>query len=65
VSSDIQIRSRDEVGVLSETFFKMSSDLRDSYQKLEEYSKTLEDKVAERTAELKKALVILPKRVTG
>ena len=57
VSSDIQIRSRDEVGVLSETFFKMSSDLRDSYQKLEEYSKTLEDKVAERTAELKKALV--------
>jgi PAS domain S-box-containing protein len=57
VSSDIQIRSRDEVGVLSETFFKMSSDLRDSYQKLEEYSKTLEDKVAERTAALKKALV--------
>jgi PAS domain S-box-containing protein len=57
VSSDIQIRSRDEVGVLSETFFKMSNDLRDSYRKLEEYSKTLEEKVAERTAELKQALI--------
>jgi PAS domain S-box-containing protein len=57
VSSDIQSRSRDEVGVLSETFFKMSKDLRDSYRKLEEYSKTLEEKVAERTAELKQALI--------
>jgi PAS domain S-box-containing protein len=35
---------------------KMSKALRDSYEKLEENNKTLEDKVAERTDELKKAL---------
>jgi PAS domain S-box-containing protein len=57
IPADSPRRSKDEVGVLSETFFKMSSDLRDSYKKLEEYSKTLEDKVAERTVELKKALI--------
>jgi PAS domain S-box-containing protein len=57
VSSGIKIRSRDEVGVLSKTFFKMSNDLRESYGKLEEYSKTLEEKVAERTTDLKKALI--------
>ena len=57
IPADSPRRSKDEVGVLSETFFKMSSDLRDSYKKREEYSKTLEDKVAERTVELKKALI--------
>jgi PAS domain S-box-containing protein len=56
ISSEVPIRSRDEVGVLSETFFKMSRDLRDSYRRLEEYNKNLEEKVAERTAELKLAL---------
>jgi nitrogen fixation/metabolism regulation signal transduction histidine kinase len=56
VSSDIQIRSRDELGVLGATFVEMSKKLRDSYKKLEEYSKTLEEKVAERTKEVKKAL---------
>jgi len=49
VSSDIQIRSRDEVGVLGKTFIEMSNELRDSYGKLEE-------KVTERTSELKEAL---------
>lgn len=38
VSSDILIRSRDEVGVLGNSFFKMSKDLKNSYTKLEEYS---------------------------
>ena len=56
VSSDIQIRSSDEVGVLGATFIQMSNNLKDSYGKLEGYSKTLEEKVAERTGELKKAL---------
>ncbi|MBW1785972.1 MAG: HAMP domain-containing protein, partial [Deltaproteobacteria bacterium] len=36
VSSDIQIRSRDEVGVLGESFIEMSRDLEGSYTKLEE-----------------------------
>jgi PAS domain S-box-containing protein len=56
VSADLQIRSRDEVGLLGATFVEMSEELRDSYTKLEEYSKTLEEKVSERTSELKKSL---------
>jgi PAS domain S-box-containing protein len=56
VSSDIQIRSRDEVGVLGATFIEMSKVLRYSYEKLEEHSKTLEEKVAARTSDLRKAL---------
>jgi PAS domain S-box-containing protein len=56
VSSDIKISSSDEVGVLGEAFVDMSKKLRDSYQKLEDYSKTLEEKVVERTGELEKAL---------
>lgn len=56
VSSDIKISSRDEVGVLGSAFVDMSKELSNSYQKLEEYSKTLEEKVAKRTGELEKAL---------
>ena len=52
VSSRIQIRSRDEVGVLAATFIEMSNDLKESYEKLEEYNRTLEQKVAERTRAL-------------
>ena len=56
VSSNIKISSRDEVGVLGEAFVDMSNELRESYQKLEDYSKTLEEKVVARTSELEKAL---------
>ncbi len=38
ISSDIQVRSRDEIGVLGESFIEMSRDLEGSYKKLEEYS---------------------------
>ncbi len=38
ISSDIQIRSRDEIGVLGNSFVEMSKDLESSYKKLEEYS---------------------------
>lgn len=37
ISSDIQIRSRDEIGVLGESFVEMSKDLESSYKRLEEY----------------------------
>ncbi len=56
VSSYIQVRSRDELGILGEAFKDMSSDLKESYQKLEEYSTNLEGKVDERTKELNKSL---------
>ena len=54
--SDIKTSSRDEIGILGETFVEMSKKLRDTYKELEDYSKTLENKVAERTRELEKAL---------
>ena len=38
ISSDIEIRSRDEIGVLGASFVEMSKDLKGSYKKLEEYS---------------------------
>ncbi|HDZ91420.1 MAG TPA: adenylate/guanylate cyclase domain-containing protein [Deltaproteobacteria bacterium] len=38
ISSDIQIRSKDEIGVLGASFVEMSKDLEGSYKKLEEYS---------------------------
>ena len=52
VSSSIQIRSHDEVGLLAATFIDMSNDLKASYEKLEEYNRTLEQKVAQRTKDL-------------
>lgn len=54
--SDVKISSRDEVGILGETFIEMSKKLKDSYQELENYSKTLEEKVVARTSDLEKAL---------
>jgi len=56
VSSDIKISSSDEVGVLGGAFVDMSKELSDSYRKLEDYSKNLEEKVVKRTGELEKAL---------
>jgi hypothetical protein len=44
--------SSDEIGDLSRSFVQMASDLKTSRAKLEEYNKTLESKVAERTEQL-------------
>ncbi|MBI4470822.1 MAG: HAMP domain-containing protein [Acidobacteria bacterium] len=62
IPSDIEIlptRSRDEIGRLADSFIVMQrtlaehvEDLRRSRAELEEYSHTLEDKVADRTREL-------------
>ncbi|MHC4270337.1 MAG: HAMP domain-containing sensor histidine kinase [Planctomycetota bacterium] len=49
------IRSKDEIGELSESFVTMSKKLRISHEALEEHSRTLEQKVEERTLELKEA----------
>jgi len=51
-----QKRSADEVGILAETFAEMSRALEESYKKLEEYNKTLEQKVIERTEALNMSL---------
>jgi signal transduction histidine kinase len=52
VTRHIRIRSMDEVGVLSAAFIGMGEDLKRSYDRLEEYNRTLEQKVRERTREL-------------
>ncbi|MGE0087516.1 MAG: ATP-binding protein [Desulfococcaceae bacterium] len=52
-SGHVDIRTEDEVGMLARAFADMGSQLQHSYKKLEEYSKTLEQNVMTRTAELK------------
>ncbi|MBI3599733.1 MAG: HAMP domain-containing protein, partial [Nitrospinae bacterium] len=51
----IAIQSRDEIGVLTGAFTEMAKNLGSSYEKLEDYSRTLEQKVTDRTEELHKA----------
>lgn len=56
VSSDIQIRSKDEVGALAKSFIEMTEELEDSYRKLADHNKILEQKVDERTKALNRTL---------
>ncbi|MEK6728424.1 MAG: histidine kinase dimerization/phospho-acceptor domain-containing protein, partial [Planctomycetota bacterium] len=55
ISANIKVNSRDEVGMLAESFTEMAGNLKTSYEKLEEYSRTLEQKVEERTSALREA----------
>jgi PAS domain S-box-containing protein len=50
----VPIEHSDEIGVLGTIFNRMSESLKESKEKLEEYSKTLKQKVENRTAELSK-----------
>ncbi|MBF0549700.1 MAG: response regulator [Deltaproteobacteria bacterium] len=50
--SGIKIGSRDELGALAATFIQMSGALKESYEKLEESNRTLEQRIADRTEEL-------------
>jgi len=54
-SEEIVVKSEDEVGVLASAFIEMSKRLKWSYKELEDYSRTLEQKVGERTLELRDA----------
>ncbi len=58
---NLRIHARDEVGVLALSFFEMSQKLKASYQQLEEYNRTLEQKVQERTQELNASLLNIEK----
>ncbi|GAK59365.1 serine phosphatase [Candidatus Vecturithrix granuli] len=58
---NLHIHSHDEVGVLATSFLEMSQELKASYQKLEEYNRTLEQKVQERTQELNTSLLNVEK----
>jgi signal transduction histidine kinase/DNA-binding NarL/FixJ family response regulator len=50
--------SEDELGELAKSFNYMAQQLQNSFQKLEEYSQTLEQKVKDRTAELEQAKLL-------
>jgi signal transduction histidine kinase len=50
----VAIRTRDEIGDLAISFNQMVNQLEDSRTELEDYSRTLEGKVEERTAELER-----------
>ncbi|WP_221048832.1 response regulator [Methylogaea oryzae] len=53
--SDIKGGSDDEIGILTDAFVSMSKELKHSYDQLSEHSRTLEEKVRERTEELAEA----------
>lgn len=53
--SDFKINSKDEIGILATSFIEMAKNLKTSYEKLEDHSRTLEQKVEERTHELREA----------
>ena len=51
----IMIKRDDEIGRLSDSFNQMTEDLKRSKEKIEEYSRNLEQKVDDRTRELKRS----------
>jgi methyl-accepting chemotaxis protein len=59
---DIDVRSNDEIGELSETFRKMVSDLNKSQKEIKKYTQKLEGMVKARTEELEKSKQELERR---
>lgn len=55
LSCRIQVRSRDELGVLAESFNDMAEDLEKTHRELTEWADTLEERAREKTAELEAA----------
>jgi two-component system NtrC family sensor kinase len=53
LSHRVEVRSKDEVGYLADSFNQMTKNLKVANEKLIEWGKTLEQKVEERTKELK------------
>ncbi|WP_054772462.1 hybrid sensor histidine kinase/response regulator [Methylogaea oryzae] len=54
-SNRIKGEGDDEIGILTDAFVSMSKELQSSYEQLSDYSRTLEEKVRKRTAELAEA----------
>ncbi len=55
----VKVTSEDEIGTLARSFNRMVTSLQQSREKIEEYNRTLENKVKERTAELEKTTKLL------
>jgi signal transduction histidine kinase len=63
LDTEVEIKTKDEIGTLSDTFNKMVKDLKKSREEIEAYSRGLEEKVKERTFELQKSEVKLSEKV--
>lgn len=59
----VNIKSKDEVGILVSSFNKMAVDLKEMRDKLEAYNVELEQKIKERTVELENSKVLLEDKV--
>ncbi len=55
LSHKVDVKSKDEVGILADSFNQMTTDLKTANEKLIEWGRTLEKKVEERTKELREA----------
>ena len=54
LSHAVEVTAKDEIGILASSFNQMTISLKESREKIEEYNRTLENKVRERTIELEK-----------
>ena len=54
LEAKIPIESRDELGVLAQSFNQMTEDLRHAHEEVSDWTRQLETRVEEKTAELKK-----------
>jgi signal transduction histidine kinase len=59
LSQMVKVTSKDEIGTLARSFNRMVTSLQESREKIEEYNRTLENKVKDRTAELEKTTRLL------
>lgn len=55
LSKTVEVHWQDEIGLLAESFNRMIASLKKSQEEIEEYNRTLEEKIIERTTELEEA----------
>jgi signal transduction histidine kinase/HAMP domain-containing protein len=55
----VKVRRKDEIGKLASAFNRMTNSLKESRNEIEEYNRTLENKVKERTRDLEKTTKLL------
>jgi signal transduction histidine kinase/uncharacterized protein YpmB len=55
----VKVKRRDEIGRLGSAFNRMTNSLKESREKIEEYNRTLERKVRERTVDLERTTRLL------
>ncbi len=55
LSHRLEVRSRDELGLLAASFNKMTADLAEAHSELTDWARTLEDRVRRKTQQLERA----------